>query len=211
MSHLTTEELARLIDEPPDPLDAKHLDQCATCAAELATLREQRDTLASLGPIAPPAGAWEAIERRLFTEGLLGAPRRSGGWLQAAAAVALLLAGGALGALLQARGGTPAAMDEATTAAATTSPEAAAEALEIAESRYLAALARYNELVQESTDPELDPYTRLAALEGIVLTTRAALNEAPADPVINGYHLTALAQRDATLRHLASNTGQTLF
>ena len=44
--------------------------------------------------------------------------------------------------------------------------------------------------------------SRLAALEGIVLTTRAALNEAPADPVINGYHLTALEQRDALLREL---------
>jgi hypothetical protein len=44
--------------------------------------------------------------------------------------------------------------------------------------------------------------SRLAALEGIVLTTRAALDDAPADPVINGYHLTALEQRDAILRQI---------
>ena len=50
--------------------------------------------------------------------------------------------------------------------------------------------------------PAPDPVNRLAALEGIVLTTRAALNEAPADPVINGYHLTALEQRDAILRQI---------
>ena len=44
--------------------------------------------------------------------------------------------------------------------------------------------------------------SRLAALEGIVLMTGAALSEAPADPVINGYHLTALEQRDALLRQI---------
>ena len=48
----------------------------------------------------------------------------------------------------------------------------------------------------------MDPLNQLAALEGIVLTTRAALEEAPADPVINGYHLSALGQRDAILRQI---------
>ena len=33
-----------------------------------------------------------------------------------------------------------------------------------------------------------------------MLTTRAALGQSPADPVINGYHLTALAQRNATIK-----------
>jgi hypothetical protein len=46
----------------------------------------------------------------------------------------------------------------------------------------------------------------MAALESIVLTTRAALNRAPADPVINGYHLTAVAEREAMLRRLAAAT-----
>jgi hypothetical protein len=35
-----------------------------------------------------------------------------------------------------------------------------------------------------------------------VITTRAALGQAPTDPVINGYHLTALAQRDAMLKQI---------
>jgi hypothetical protein len=48
-----------------------------------------------------------------------------------------------------------------------------------------------------------DPVARQAALESILLTTNAALREAPADPVINGYHLTALAERDAVLKAIA--------
>ena len=37
----------------------------------------------------------------------------------------------------------------------------------------------------------------------IWLTTAEALNESPADPVINSFHLTALAQRNAMLREIA--------
>ena len=74
---------------------------------------------------------------------------------------------------------------------------------------YLAAMTRYTELAGGTA--AADPVARLAALESIVNTTRAALGQAPADPVINGYHLTALAQRDATLKKLSSSTGQTWF
>ena len=80
----------------------------------------------------------------------------------------------------------------------------AAEALRYvreAEQAYAQAYARYTELA----DPQQveDPVARIAALESIVLTTRQALDRAPADPVINGYHLTAVAQRDAALRQVA--------
>lgn len=90
---------------------------------------------------------------------------------------------------------------------ARTSEEAAAR-LRTAESDYLAALTRYTEL--SSRIDEGDPLARLAALESIVATTRAALGRAPADPVINGYHLTAVAQRDALLRQVSA-TGQTWY
>lgn len=90
---------------------------------------------------------------------------------------------------------------------ARTSEEAAAR-LRTAETDYLAALTRYTEL--SSRIDEGDPLARLAALESIVATTRAALGRAPADPVINGYHLTAVAQRDALLRQVSA-TGQTWY
>ena len=80
--------------------------------------------------------------------------------------------------------------------------EEAAERLRTAETNYLDALTRYTEL--SGRVEAGDPVARLAALESIVATTRAALGRAPADPVINGYHLTAVAQRDAVLRQLSA-------
>ena len=44
--------------------------------------------------------------------------------------------------------------------------------------------------------------SRLAALDRVISTTRDAMREAPHDPVINGYYLTTLGQREATLRQL---------
>jgi hypothetical protein len=42
--------------------------------------------------------------------------------------------------------------------------------------------------------------TRLAALDRTREVLNQALNEAPYDPVINGYYLSMVGQRDATLR-----------
>ena len=44
--------------------------------------------------------------------------------------------------------------------------------------------------------------SRLAALDQMISTTREAMREAPHDPVINGYYLTTVNQREATLRQL---------
>jgi hypothetical protein len=96
--------------------------------------------------------------------------------------------------------------------AVTTRPAATVEEavtqLRDAEQAYLAALGRYSDF--SSRAETTDPVARLAALESIIATTRAALGQSPADPVINGYHLTAVAQRDATLRQLAAS-GQTWY
>jgi hypothetical protein len=78
-----------------------------------------------------------------------------------------------------------------------------------AEELYLAALTRYAELAIQAESG--DPVARLAALQSIVMTTQAALNQTPMDPVINGYHLTALAQRDATLRQVAAVTSDPAY
>ncbi|HEY0672967.1 MAG TPA: hypothetical protein VGD27_11895 [Longimicrobiales bacterium] len=90
---------------------------------------------------------------------------------------------------------------------ARTAQEAAAR-LRTAENDYLAALSRFAELSGRADQG--DPLARLAALESIVATTRAALGNAPADPVINGYHMTAVAQRDALLRQVSAS-GQTWY
>jgi hypothetical protein len=71
-----------------------------------------------------------------------------------------------------------------------------------AEAVYLDALTRMAQL-NGGTEPS-DPYARLAALEIIAVATREALDQAPADPVLNGYHITALANREALLRQVAT-------
>ena len=44
--------------------------------------------------------------------------------------------------------------------------------------------------------------SRLAALDRVISTTQEAMRQAPHDPVINGYYITTLGQREATLRQL---------
>lgn len=208
MQHLNDEALARLVDEEPMEDEALHLERCETCRSELDALREQTRELGVLPLAAPPAGQWGALEARLAEEGLLFPPSMSGrygiGWpWRAAAAVALFVGGSATGFL--ARG----IQEEAPVAQVDRPPGSvveAAEQLRRTETEYTAALARFAEL--SGVDQPEDLVSRLAALEGIVLTTRAALEEAPADPVINGYHLTALGQRDALLREIERSTPQ---
>jgi hypothetical protein len=77
-----------------------------------------------------------------------------------------------------------------------------------AQEAFQSALDRY--MVANGTRAT-DPAARLAALDNIVFTTAEALNESPADPVINSYHLTALAQRDALIRQIAQQRGDPVF
>lgn len=108
MRHLTTEELARLVDEAPAPEEREHLERCAECTAEMEALRAQTRNLSSLPDPRPPSDGWDGVEERLREEGLVeerprhrGRPRHrvSGSpWLRAAAALVLFLGGTAVGA-----------------------------------------------------------------------------------------------------------------
>lgn len=86
----------------------------------------------------------------------------------------------------------------------------AATLLRDAEGLYLDALAQYAQHASAGPDAD-DPFARLVALESIVLMTREALDRAPADPIINGYHMTAVAQREATLRQIAATSRSPWF
>jgi hypothetical protein len=70
-----------------------------------------------------------------------------------------------------------------------------------AETAYLAALQRYAAAVDQA--PASDPHARLDALERLLAATGAALERAPDDPVVNGYHMAALRERDEVRRQLA--------
>ena len=195
MQHLTDEELARIADEDPTAAEAAHLAACAECTSELRATREQIVMLAELPDLAPPPHLERRLRAGLAAEGLaLSTRARRLSALRIAASVALFAAGGLAGFL--GRGAvTPAAEPLAGQLPPPATVAEAAQQLQQAEALYNTALVNYARTGGDL--PAADPISRLAALEGIVLTTRAALNEAPADPVINGYHLTALEQRDA--------------
>jgi hypothetical protein len=222
--HLTMEALARLVDEAPTRDESAHLEQCDRCRRELEALRDQREDLANLPAIQPTVDAWDTLETRLRAEGLI---RNSGhrslppAWTRAAAAVVLFLAGGATGFVMRGTaapsgGQNPAALagtgSGGKMAAQTAKPhtvQQADQALQAAQEAYLSALSNYAELTDQPTAG--DPAVRLAALDNIVLTSQAALDRAPADPVINGYLLTALAQRDAMARQVSQNQRTPVF
>jgi len=220
MPHLNLEELARLVDEPPSPAETDHLGACAGCTEALAELRRQTAALAALPAIDAPEDGWARLEARLRAESLIRRPTplasgRRGSWA-AAAAVAAFLLGGAAGFSLRGADDAPAGgeLPRVTTrqpaglAVPVTLDEAEGQ-VRVAESQYLAALSRYNALRGPSSGATGgDPWAaRLAALESIVASTRAALAEAPYDPVINGYYINARAQRDAMFRQVSTEDG----
>jgi hypothetical protein len=265
MQHLSCEELARLVDEPPLPHEAAHVRDCLVCRRELEEMREQTAALGAMADPELPPGAWASLEAALHAGGLIStaAPaRRWGGWadrplLRLAASLALFVLGGAAGAALwSARGGERVAVTgttqgqpvvvhpsggvpllasdpaDAPIAAAgggepqemtAPSPSGARLAsngagprpvpadpsvlraereLAEAEGAYLAALQRYAAIADPASGA--DPVTRMAALERMIATTREALERTPGDPVINGYHLAAVRERDALSRQLAA-------
>lgn len=220
MQHITLETLARLMDEAPSAAETAHLAGCGGCRAELEALRAEREALRELPDLPAPASGWSGVEQRLRAEGLIrpGSVRArsdSSRWLrpalQVAAALALFVAGaganelwrgapGETGGALRAGGGAGSGSGARMVSNTPASLEEAAREVADHEAAYLEALTRYAEL--SGGGLQVDPLDRLAALEGIVLTTRAALDRSPADPVINGYHLAALSQREALLRQV---------
>lgn len=74
MGHLTTETLARLVDDTPSAEDRRHLDECRLCASELEFLRSQTEALGALPALRPPPGDWEGLEARLLSQGLIREP-----------------------------------------------------------------------------------------------------------------------------------------
>jgi hypothetical protein len=93
--------------------------------------------------------------------------------------------------------GSAAQLVTATLAPAPATVDEAIARLRAAELLYHRALLDYSAL--RSPLPPTDVVARLATLDAIVATTGAALERAPADPVINTYHLAALAERQTLL------------
>lgn len=179
MRHLTSETLARLVDEEPSGDERDHLASCPRCAAELDALRDQTDALASMPDRRPPADGWSDLEERLRGDGLLRPAgdesfRRAGApaWLRAAAAIVLFLGGAAVGTAatraISGEAGGEAGSEAGSEAAAVAeveppasasvadaspdelSVDRAAQRLVAAEEQYVDALIQYRRLARES-------------------------------------------------------------
>ena len=221
MSHLPDERLAALSEEPPTSAELAHLASCDRCAAERAAHRSLRELASGEGAqIGAPLTSWESLAPVLRADGVIDTgewrvarrPRRfTGVWSQAAAALLIALGGvaygrySAVGSVLAESGAAIAARGhDADSLPTFSSVEEARVAQERYETLYQSA-ALY--LAAHDTS-ELTPDSpaamrhRLATLDEVGATVRQALTESPGDPVINGYYLTTLGQREATLRQL---------
>jgi hypothetical protein len=216
MSHISPERLAALVDETAAPDEASHLADCAPCAAELATHRRLvRMALSDTPREGDPLNDWAALGAALKAEGIISsAPiarvRPSGvQWAVRIAAGLVLVAGSALagrwsaGVAFDAAPQQAAAAGPAATAPVFESPQAAMQVLTSAQQQYSDAAAYL--AAQDTTSHfiglNVNTYrARLTALDNIVASTRAALYQAPQDPVLNQYYLSAMAAREATLK-----------
>ena len=220
MSHLPTERFAALVDESPTPAELAHLTGCAECARERAMFRSLADLAASESTrIGAPLTRWESLAPALVADGVIddGRVRQIGSrharrpWLQAAAAV-LLIAGGMMAGRYTA-GASVLPLNDAspvTTASLIdttprfTSVDEARQAQVQSQALYETATAfiAQRDTSSRPTDSPSAIRARLAAIEQTQDVMGEALKKAPYDAVINGYYLSTLGQREATLRQL---------
>lgn len=195
---------------PRDDWDTLEARLAAEGLIHIPELRSRRAMAITTSPIAKPI---QEIGVRPLNRSWGSQP-----WFRTAAAAVLFLAGAGTGALAFGAGGAPggemagirggetSALGLAAAALESGAPaesiEEAASALQLSEARYLSALARYRELLLEAGgEPSgADPSVRYAALERLVAASQAAVREAPTDPFLNGVLLSAVAERQATLR-----------
>lgn len=229
MSHLSIDRLAAFADETPTPDEATHLAGCWDCRAEVAAYRRLA-RLSAMAPVhAEPLTAWSQLAPQLRAEGIIVDAQRTptlavGGaaplmktdrkpglpvWaMRIAAGLALLVGGGIAGRVTAPDASANANFEMAAAPVAQYgSPDEAVRALNVAQQQYQSAAAflASRDTLSRFVGMNQDSYeARLAALDEIAATTRAALYRAPQDPLLNQYYLTTLGAREATLREIGA-------
>ena len=221
-SHLHDERLAALSDEPPTQAELAHLAACELCARERAAYKALHGVASTeQNRIGAPLSSWETLAPALRADGIIDTGewrvarrrRRFGGvWGQTAAAVLIAVAGAAVGRYSALGSELPASVRHSATAAASASDSlpkfSSVEEAKAAQERYETLYQSAALYLSEHDTLDLSPDSpaamrrRLATLDEVGHTVRRALTESPADPVINGYYLTTLSQREQTLRQL---------
>jgi hypothetical protein len=215
--HISAERLAALADDELTTSEAAHVTSCPQCATALAAHRRLL-SLARAEASVPsvPLTRWETLAPALRSEGLLKAHAARSAvrhWMsRVAAAVVLCVGGGVVGRYTALPHGVVAGgLAEGSMVGDRDDSmpifHSAAEALATltrAERDYRHATAYLVAQDPETTvTDKRDAYrARLAALDEVAQTTRAALQEAPNDPVLNQYYLSTVGARNATLREL---------
>ena len=217
MLHLDPERLAALAEDQPTHDEAAHLAACRDCAREQAAYEElvamaarERNTV-----LARPLTDWRALSARLVNvpDRITPAPARGRGlpraWMQIAAGLVIAAAGMLLGRTTAGHTTIAAASvgQSARGIDSLRSPASVEDAMALmrrAESDYRLAAAF---VVAHDTslhgDAGIDRYRqRLAALDRVSDAALAAANQAPADPVINQYLISARTAREVTLQQL---------
>lgn len=226
MSHLSSERLAALSDDTPTPMEAAHITTCGECTAELAAQRKLGRLAAAAEPLTgDPLVGFDSLLPRLRAEGLITPVARTARmrlWSLRIAASLALVAGGAVAGRVTATRPLPllprgdeagvGSAPGASPAASPTRPVAefksaddAIKTLTLAQQTYqnAAAFLAAQDTTAHFIGLNQNTYrTRLTALDEIVASTRAAMYQAPQDPVINQYYLATLSAREATLRQI---------
>ena len=229
MLHLDPERLAALADAEPTADEALHLAACDGCAQELrahwallALASRERHAV-----LAEPLTDWETLSAQLRDAQLVQPARvaRAGlffrPWMQAAAALVIAASGAAIGRAtatmpLTATGQSAVAATAGSERLAAVSPDStrtvatvqdALTLMRRAESDYrlAAAFIAVHDTVAGGRSG-VDLYrARLAALDRVSDAALAAVNEAPSDPVVNQYLISARSARAVTLQQLNSS------
>ena len=226
MQHLPIERLAELADGDPTAVEREHLAECAMCSAELVAYRRVVSMAADeRRRIAPPISNWGALSAELREQGIIttraeanakkafAAQLKRVSW-QAAAGFFILATGLVTGRMTA---GMPFAtalamgVTDSSTQVASMSPDefastaAAMQVLQRAQQEYERASIYLANHDTSYTDVPTESYrTTLAALDEMAETSLRALNESPADPIINQVYFTTLGARTMTLGKLAT-------
>jgi len=215
---LTLEALARLVDEAPTPEEQARLARCAESVNHLDGLREQTAALGRLPDVRPPRGDWAMLEARMASEGLIRPEPNvlqrivsTPNWMRAAAAIVLFVGGVGVGTAAngpsvaaQAGGSGSSASFAALDVGSVSTVDDAAALVRLKEREYRDALVQYAQLSGDDASV-INPEARMASLDYALVSLQAGLQQAPADPVLNGLYTSILAERDNTLRQI-SNT-----
>lgn len=227
MQHLPIERLAELADGVPNAAEQQHLDECAMCSAELVAYGRVVSMAADeRRRIAPPVSNWGSLSAELRQQGVITTKAEANArklfvakvsrmmW-RAAAGLVILTSGILTGRLsagmplrtalaLESVGaveGTQVAMS----ADEFSSTASAMQTLQKAQQDYERAMLFLATHDTSTTDAATEAYrTTLAALDEMAETSLRAMNEAPADPIINQVYFTTLGARNMTLGKLAT-------